>query len=474
MIRRIAIPLFANLEKMPSPSIVKSILSFRCLVLIATTLIGNDSIALEVGIATRDVTPTEPVWLVGYSGRNRPWEEIDSPLVAQAVAFKDEAGERFVLVAVDNVGVSRSFSAPVLEHARVKHQMKPGSVMIVSSHTHSAPLLEGTLPGMFDLAQKDLESVKKYSRFLQSKLIEVIDAAMADLKPAQLEHAIGKATFAMNRRVFQEDKVVFGENPDGPVDWDVPVLKISGTNGDVRAILFGYACHGTSISENQWYIVSGDYMAYARQQLEAHFPGAIAVYLTGMGADSNPSPRKTVLDAKRHGLELAGAVVEVLGHPMRQVKGQLKLAYAEVDLRLETPTADQIQKDAKSADLHIRKRAELYLKQMEGGKPAPSALKLPISAVKIGNDFTFIAMGGEVVVDYGIKLKRLFGHERLWTIGYAYEVPCYIPSSRILREGGYEAEDSLKLYGLYGPFLPSIERTLVDKMKELMRAVESR
>src|SRR5262249_43546686 len=143
------------------------------------------------------------------------------------------------------------------------------------SHTHSAPVLEGPLMPMYHLSGVDQERVARYGRFLQSKLLEVISAALDDLKPVILEHGVGRATFAVNRRVYQEDKVVGGENLDGPVDWAVPVLKLKGTNNMLRAVLFGYACHGTSISGDDFYIVSGDYMAYAREHLESLYPGTI-------------------------------------------------------------------------------------------------------------------------------------------------------------------------------------------------------
>jgi neutral ceramidase len=54
-------------------------------------------------------------------------------------------------------------------------------------------------------------------------------------------------------------------------------------------------------------------------------------------------------------------------------------------------------------------------------------------------------------------------------VGYAYEVPCYIPTARIIKEGGYEPDTSLIYYGLYGPFLTKIEPMIIDKFKELVR-----
>ena len=450
-----------------------------CLVSFATIAptapaVAADPPPLEAGLAVRDITPEGPIWLAGYAARKKPSEKVDSPLLVQACALKS-GDERVVLVSLDNCEVSREFMAPVLEEMNRDFGLKPGAVMVVSSHTHSAPVLEGPLAPMYNLSGANLEAVRTYGQFLRVKLVEVVRAALADLKPAQLEHGIGRATFAMNRRVYKDDRVDFGENPDGPVDHDVPVLRLSAPDGTVRAILFGYACHGTSIQGDDFYFVSGDYMAYARQHLEAHYPGAAALYFTGMGADSNPSPRGRLLDAKRHGLELAGAVASVLDRPLRPVRGALKLAYAEVDLPLEdNPIRAQLEKDAQGEDFHIRNRAAAWLKLLDAGKPLPKSVKLPLSAVRIGEDLTFVAMGGEVVVDYGIRFKRLFAADHPWLIGYAYEVPCYIPSVRILKEGGYEAQSSLIYYGIYGPFRAQVEGLLVKKMSELVEAVRGR
>jgi hypothetical protein len=426
---------------------------------------------LEAGVAVADITPKDPIWLAGYAARRKPSEKVDIPLTAQAFALRDSSSQRFVFVSLDNCEVSHDFMTPVLQQIGQKYALEQGRVMLVSSHTHSAPVLEHTLISMYSLSSTNLDRVQSYSAWLQSNLVAVVGAALADLKPAHLEYGTGRATFAMNRRVYREDRVDFGENPEGPVDWDVPVLRVSHTNGTVRAILFGYACHGTSIAGDDFYIVSGDYMAYARQHLEANYPGAAAIYLTGMGADANPSPRGRLLDAKRHGLQLAGAVVGVLNRPLRPVGGDLRFAYAEAELPLEgPPDPKQLLADSKSPDPYIVKRAQQYLALLDAGKSLPRAVKLPVAVLRIGQDLTFISMGGEVVVDYALRLKRLMAPARPWLIGYAYEVPCYIPSMRILKEGGYEAQSSLIYYGLYGPFKGRIEDILMKQVTDLITA----
>ncbi len=442
-------------------------LGFGVLVATATAAAGDPT--PEVGLAVRDITPDLPIRLAGYAGRKRAADKLDTPLQVQALALKNPTGERFVFVALDNCEVSHRFMQPVLQQLADRFQLGRGEVAVVSSHTHSAPVLEQTLTGMAQLQADERERIASYSRSLQAKLVEVVGAALADFQPATLEHGTGRATFAMNRRVYQGDNVVFGDNPDGPVDLDVPVLRVKGTNGVVRAILFGYACHGTSIrTGDDWYVVSGEYMAYARQLLEAHQPGAVAMFLTGMGADADPSPRGRLLDAKRHGLELAGAVVGVLDRPMRPVRGVFRLAYDEVELPLAAPPGrEQLVKDAASADPHVKLRAENYLKLLDAGQPPPASVKLPLAVLRLGGDLTFVLMGGEVVVDYSRRIKRLLAVDHPWPIGYAYEVPCYIPSARLIKEGGYETESSLIYYGYYGPFRGAIETLLVNRVETL-------
>jgi neutral ceramidase len=445
-------------------------------VFIPTTAVLAEETTLEVGIAVRDISPALPIRLAGYASRNRPADTLDHPLVVQALALKDSSGARFVFVMLDNCEVSRAFMQPVLERLANEHRLGPGAVAVLSSHTHSAPVLAETLSDMAQPTPAEGERIQEYSRSLQAKLVEVVGAALADCRPASLERGLGRATFAMNRRVYDGDQVVFGDNPDGPVDWDVPVLRVKGADGAVRAVLFGYACHGTSVrGGDDWYVVSGEYMAYARRHLESLEPGAVAMYLPGMGADSDPAPRGRLIDAKRHGLELAGAVVGVLDRPMRRVNGTFKFVYEEVDLPLAPPPGrEQLEKDARSEDVHVKMRAARYLKLLDAGQPLPGAVKLPLAALRFGDDLTLVFMGGEVVVDYSRRLKRVLARDQVWTVGYAYEVPCYIPSARLIKEGGYETESSLIYYGFYGPFRTSVEVQILNRLETLVAGLRAR
>jgi hypothetical protein len=72
------------------------------------------------------------------------------------------------------------------------------------------------------------------------------------------------------------------------------------------------------------------------------------------------------------------------------------------------------------------------------------------------------------VVDYALRLKREFDHTRLWVNGYSNYVPCYIPSSRILKEGGYEAETSLWYYDRPARLSTNTEQLIISAVHQIV------
>lgn len=440
-------------------------------ILLSLTGQAAERTGYRVGVASRDVTPKEPIWLGGYGSREHPSTGVDQPLRTQALAIRDRQGERFVLVAVDNCEISKAFRDSVWEGIQQEHSLERRRVMLVASHTHSAPVLANSnLLGMYPLSEKDSQRLEEYTKRLRRQIVSAVNEALADLRPARLSYANGKATFAVNRRAYTPDGMAFGENLDGPTLWDVPVLKISAPNGAIFGVVFGYSCHATTISGDDFYTVSSDFVGYAREHIERLFPQATAIFATGMGADSNPMPRGSLRNAKKHGLQLAGTVVGLLNRPMRQIRGEIEMAYREIDLPLTSPPSrNELKKDAKSDNRHTRHRAKRYLRRLEETGKLPDSVSTPVAAIRLGHDLTWLAVAGEVVVDYGLQFKRMFQETKVWPIGYAYQVPCYIPSIRILLEGGYEAEHSMLYYGYYGKFKPQVEPRLVGGVRKVMQ-----
>jgi len=272
---------------------------------------------------------------------------------------------------------------------------------------------------------------------------------------------VGVVNFAMNRRESTTNGVILGFNPRGYVDRSVPVLRVDGADGKARAILFGYACHGTTNPPN-YLGVSPDYPGYARGVVEEHFPGAQALFIAGCGGDANPYPRLGLTDAKKNGNELGAEVCRVADGKLKAIAGQLSCAVATAQLPLETPDRAALESIAKSGGVH-KQDAQQLLKVLDDGKQLPAAHPAPVVAWQFGGqDLTLVALPDEVVSEYVKPIEEAVGPLRLWIAAYCHEVVGYIPSKRILGEGGYETR------GLYigsGWFTGEVEETLVGAVQ---------
>ena len=191
--------------------------------------------------------------------------------------------------------------------------------MLTASHTHSGPVVRENLLDMYGLPREEMDKVEIYTKKLKADLVEVVGAAVKNLEPATLSFAHGNAAFAMNRREPTEKGIINGLNRTGPVDHTVPVLVVGGKDGKPRAVIFGYACHNTTLAGQEW---CGDYAGYAQIGIEKAFPGAAALFWTGCGADANPQPRRTVELCERHGKELADAVIAAVKGETKPVSGK--------------------------------------------------------------------------------------------------------------------------------------------------------
>lgn len=315
-----------------------------------------------------------------------------------------------------------------------------------------------------------MQIVAQYSHKLTDDILNVIDMAMSDLEPVQISSGHGTADFAINRRQRTEKEVIIGVNPDGPVDHDVPVIKITTPDGSLKAILFSYACHNTTSST---YLINGDYAGFAQIELEKANPGVTAMFLAGCGADQNPNPRGTLEIAGQYGKSLAETVQKVLKGELKPVRPPIYTDYNVVNLDFLPFDPEIYQKELVNQDKYKQRRAMLMLEAYNKGWDV-SHYPYPVQAIRFNNDLTILAMSGETVVDYPIRVKKEYAKENLFMAGYCNEVQCYIPSKRILEEGGYEAESSMIYYGYPGPFANTVEDKIFSAIHKVMNHTGAR
>jgi len=411
----------------------------------------------QVGVARVDITPAYPIRLSGYAVRKTESTNVVQKLWAKALAIGSDREGPVILISVDNCGVPKHVRDEVVARLR-KKGVDPAHVAVCSLHIHTAPYLDSYLPTLFGepLPPEHQAHVERYTRELTDAIERVALAALKDRKPGKLSWAQGQAGFAANRRT-----------KGGPVDHDLPMLAVTDPKGKLRALFVNYACHCTSIDPKD-NAVCGDWAGYAQEYLERDHPGATVLIGIGCGADSNPSPRSGLNFAQQHGAEIATNINQLLGRKLKPVRGPLTCRTKQIEIPFDTlPTRAEFEARAKQND-YVGYHARWTLAKLDHGETLPTMLPYLVQTWTFGDDLAMVFLPGEVVVDYALRLKKEFDPEKLWVNAYANDVPCYIPSERILKEGGYEGGGAMTYYGWPARIAPGVEKLILDTVHELL------
>jgi len=448
-------------------------LSAIALAIVSSLLLPGNSAAADgwrVGVAKSVITPKQPMWMAGYASRNRPAEGKATELWAKAIVFEDAGKKRAVLVTLDLIGVDRDLALPLRQRIAEKLGQELAHVMICTSHTHSGPVVAKNLRPMHYLVldKNQRQLVDEYARSLEQTVLQLVEQAEQRLAPARLSYTSGTSTFAVNRRANKEAEVTAEQNKtelQGPRDHDVPVLAAHDEKGKLIAVVFGYACHATVLDGYQW---SGDYPAHAQRSLEQQYPGATALFWAGCGGDQNPLPRRKQELAEKYGEQLAEAVQQALKQGTQPVEPQFDASYGEIDLPLaKLPSRDELVSQSRDTNIYVATRAKHLLQDLDAGKSLPQTYPYPIGIWRLGREIDWTFLGGEVVVDYALRLKSEGREKQTWVAAYANDVMAYIPSRRVLTEGGYEGGGAMVYYGLPTVWDEKVEAVIFEAVAEL-------
>jgi hypothetical protein len=421
----------------------------------------------RVGFSNIIITPEQPMWMAGYAARNHDGNGTITNLWAKALYLEDNNKNKALLITSDLESFPKYLSDQIRDRIEKAFGLSRAQIILNSSHTHSGPLLAG----MYNCYTEDSLEWKKaeeYSLKLEEKLIKLAGKAIKSVIPAKIYSGDGLTRFQVNRRNNSESKLSPITELKGPNDYSVPVMKIADSKGRILAVVFGYACHNTTLDGYQW---CGDYAGFAQLELEKRYPGTTAMFFQGAGGDQNPLPRSRVTLARQYGRELASAVENVLEGEMHELSANLATIYNEIPLQLSDPPkeADLKQTVLKSSG-YVKHWAEDLLVKIQKGQAIPTTYPYPVQLWKIG-DLLVFSLGGEVVIEYDLKLKELFGKD-IFVMGYCNDVMAYIPSEQILKEGGYEGETSMAAFGLPAPWKKNVQELIIEECTKLARQIK--
>lgn len=425
--------------------------------------------AWQAGVAKADITPTESVPLAGYGGKTRMSQRVEHAIWLKALALKDDAGAVSVLVTADLVGLSDRMIAAIAKNAAEKHGVARERLILNASHNHSCPVTEDVLWLYYEFTSDEAAARDRYTRMVYAKYDAVIGAAIAALKPAELSFEQGLAGVAVNRRRSRgaESRALGGQ-----VDQDVPVIAVKSGN-ELQAVVFGYSCHTTALGGLS---INGDYAGFAQLELEKSIPGCTALFVQNCGGDANPLPRIRGRDAEAtqlagmYGHILAEAVRQVVAAPMKPLTGPLKVAMGETELMLQPGLPlEELKQRVPNLTGMPKREFEHFIRQYETIGAPPDRVRYPVQVWSFGSELTFIALTGETVVDYSLKFKAAHGWNTTWVCGYNNDLLSYVPSLRVLKEGGYEGVSGMYEYGHRAPYTEDVEERITAKVEELLK-----
>ncbi len=433
------------------------------------TPMTDNGLRYKAGAASVCFTPDEPFWLAGYAVRTAPARGKISDLFVSALALEDETGQRFVIASAEIIVVNAEIADRVAEVTQTRHGLSRQQLLLAATHTHYAPEFRKDKQLFFHISDEYGAKLPAVADKLIAAFTDAIDQALARLEPVRLFARKTTAGFAHNRR---RRGVKAGKpSTDDTLDQDVPVLDCVDAAGNRKAIVFGYACHCTTIPpEDLRYC--GDWAGFAKEQLQQANGGATALFIPGPGADQDPEPRGSLELSRQYGQELAQSVQESLDGPGIEITGPIRIGWEDVRLSLERITRETMDEMLETDDPPQQVKAKFLIAQLERGEELITSYVAPIQVIRFGSELLLVALSGEPVIDWAHKIKQAVENSPLvWVAGYCNDIFDYLPTRRIQAEGGYEGGRANLWNWIPTPFTEDVEDLITAAVGRLVEQI---
>jgi hypothetical protein len=382
------------------------------------------------------------------------------------------------------IAVTRAITDSVADEIGQRHGLSRRQILLAATHTHYGPEFRPDKQLFFNIPHEFGAKIPDVANKLTVALTQAIDQSLTRLEPVRLFARKTTAGFAHNRR---RHGVVDGTPAaDDIIDHDVPVLECIDPSRNRKAIVFGYACHNTTIPPDDLQYC-GDWAGFAKERLQRKNPGALALFIAGTGADQDPEPRGSVEYSRQHGQEIADAVQESLDRPGIEITGPVCAELTDVRLALQPVSVDIIKKMLDSDDFPQRVKARFLLESINRGDTLITSYSVPVQVVRFGNELLLIALSGEPVIDWAHKFKREIASTEntsspspqspaprppiVWVAGYCNDMFGYLPTRRVQAEGGYEGGRANLWSWIPAPFTEDVEDRITVAVHSLVANV---
>jgi hypothetical protein len=468
----------------------------------------------QAGVSRVDITPPIGIRLCGYIVREGVSKAVGEPLTATALALRGE-GTLVVLLALDLTLAPVNFVDQIREQCAQALPIPASHLLVNLSHTHSGP----NLPGFATYDSSDQLAIQeRYANDLIARCVQACLEAVARFQPVRLAAGWGDCPANINRRQKTSDnQVLLGEDPNGPCDSSVGVIRVDRLDGTPLAVAFRYSCHPVTLGPRT-NIISPDFIGTARNLIEREF-GCPSLFLQGCAGNLNPisgigQDAENFEDTIRIGRMLGSEVIKT-GSALRahRRRAQPKLIesvavywlyeYENIppgpegkirveETRMELPllpfepiaqieneaTQWQLQKseaESKRAAESVRNINQRFAfwaeKRLAAARrgPNPFPVQFPVQLIRLG-DIAFLSLPFEPMAETGLAIRRSSPIPYTFVLGYSNGTVSYLPTPEVSLEGGMEAKLGYKNYllpaELPGKWEMQIKQTAAQMLRE--------
>ena len=389
------------------------------------------------GAAKINITPTTPIRMSGYGGRDEPFKGVHDSLYVTSTVFTDGAKKALIITA-DLIGFSHSFCQETIEKIESTFDIKKDFILLSANHNHGGPR-NRTYGSTAD------PEVEQYVDELQNKIVQSVELANDRLQPAMIGVGVGTCKMNINRRArFADGNIWLGRNPDGPCDHDLAVVRIDDMDRNPIALHVNWPCHGTASGQEN-YLITGDWPGLAARYVEKEFDREVIVPVTaGASADINPiyGPNDNFSEIESIGMMVGEEVIRIASTIQTFSEGTIS-----------------------ATKMKIMANGKKPFETREPNQKLASAENVPVnlSALKIGN-IIFAGISGELFTEIGMRIKEESPYKNTIIITHCDGASGYLCTNQAYPEGGYEA--------MVSRVMPGTEFLISDNLKRMIRSLK--
>lgn len=405
-----------------------------------------------LGRSKVDITPTDPIQLAGFAHRTQQATKVAQKLYVKTFMLQND-GKIILIIVADLIWWDDKFVSRLQNVITNKFQIPKNQICFHATHNHSGPQTSSKF------SQQLGKLSKFYLSFIKECVLLGITEAKKDKEKVSMEIRKGSSNINIYRRKKVDDNIKMLPNSAIRTDNELTVITFNTLENKKKSVWIHYSCHPTTTDEN---ILSSEFTGVCCERIENMYPDATVAYLQGFCGDLRPNLvqekkfyRGKVEDTVRIGEQFANEVLQIIKKSKKvTAKGSFTCKRIVLTMRF----SDKNKQHLVPASLEVE-WSQLVKKNLSDG------YELIFQYIQLSDQISFMACNAELVQAYSFFIKKL--KKNLLPLGYSNGMVGYIPTSEQLKEGGYEAVQSLFYFG----YPSTMETEMEDEIKQTFRTI---